>query len=87
MAPTRNNLPPFRITKLERAERGWTAHVSVDGDTINVDCRYGSWQAQLRVRPGAREFVRRDLHPAVAAALQAKVRPLEKREAKGEVTA
>lgn len=37
----------MRITKLTRHEAGyWSANVSVDGETIAVDDRFGSWQTR-----------------------------------------
>jgi hypothetical protein len=71
------------ITKLARSPEGfWRARVSSNGTTIDVDMRYGSWQATVRPFPRSRSLVRRDVLPFVAAALQAKVRPVEKREAR-----
>jgi hypothetical protein len=76
---------PFTITLLRRhPEHGyWTAHVT-NGHTIEVDKRFGSWQAVVRDRPGSRKVHREFVLPHVAAALQAKVRVLEKRERNGE---
>lgn len=70
------------ITKLERAPEGfWRARVTgADGVAVPVDRRYGAWFAEVRKAPRSRTMVRRDVLPHVAAALQAKVRPIEKRE-------
>lgn len=51
-----------------------------NGVTIEVDRRFGSWQAVVRTAPGSHSFVRRDVLPEVAKALQARVRPLEHAE-------
>lgn len=69
------------ITKLRRDADGfWRARVTgADGNTYDVDRRFGSWQADVRPYPHARSTVRRDVLAWVAAALQAKVRPLERR--------
>lgn len=66
---------PFTITKVERAPEGyWTAHVTAQGGKpIAVDTRYGAWQARVGEQ-------RREVMPAVARALQERVRPLEKAE-------
>ena len=76
------NRRPFTITKLERHPEGyWTARVTCGGSTVEADDRYGSWQANVRIRPGARTFVRRFVLPHVAAELQRKVKAAERREA------
>lgn len=69
------------ITKLHFCEHGyWKARVTgADGVTVEVDRRYGVWHAEVRVSPRSRRMVRRDVLPHVAAALQAKVKPLEKK--------
>lgn len=70
----------IRVTKLARHQAGptgrpyWTARLTENGTTIEVDCYWGSWQ----VLDGAR---RRECLPRHAAALQERVRPLEKAEA------
>lgn len=67
--------PDIRITCLRRdAARGhWTARVTgPDGQTVDVDCQHGSWQTT--------NGTRRDVLPPVAAALQERVRPLERGE-------
>lgn len=73
-------LEGLRITKLERDPTGsyWTARATLGGETVCVDCRWGSWQIVERVR--GREVARRDCVPALAAALQDRLRPLERRE-------
>lgn len=73
---------PFTITCVRRdPDHGfWRARVTIDGRTLDVDRRHGSWQANRRVRTGARTFTRCDVLPAVAAALQLRVRPLERAE-------
>lgn len=72
----------IRVTKLERdpAAGFWRARVSVNGRTVRVDRRWGSWQAEVRTAAGARTFVRRDVLAPVAAELQRRVRPIEARE-------
>jgi len=80
MASTNSpDLPSFTITKLNRDAGFWAARVSVNGDTIDVDTRYGSWQAVLRDGPHKRTFHRTEVPPALAAKLQEKVRPADKR--------
>jgi hypothetical protein len=71
------------ITKLRRCEAGyWTARVTgADGVTVDVDKQFGVWHAEVREQPHSRKKVRRDVLPHVAAALQAKVKPLEKKGA------
>lgn len=70
------------VTKLERAPEGfWRARVTVNGgETVDVDRRWGSWQAERRAQARSRTFTRHDLLPDVARALQDRVRPLEKQE-------
>ncbi len=72
-----------RITDLHQDDEGfWTARVTVDGSTLAVAPRFGSWRV-LTTGPGWRECP-----PAVAERLQAKVRPLErKRRREQEVQA
>ena len=79
MTRGRAQLPQFRITCLTNDEGFWQARVTVAGDTIHVDRRYGSWHAILRDGPRRRSFHRADVHPALAAELQRRVRPLEKK--------
>jgi len=78
---------PFTITNLHRhpVHGFWMARVT-NGHTIEVDRRYGSWQAAVRDRPGARSKHREFVLPDVAAALQARVRVLEKRERDGQLS-
>lgn len=71
---------PFTITKVERIDGAWTARVTCDGATVHVDRRYGSWQAEVRVKPKARSFRRTFVLPHVAAELQRKVKAAERRE-------
>ncbi len=73
----------FTITCLQRDPDGgfWRARVT-NGVTIEVDRRFGSWQANVRSAPGARSFERRDVLPDVARALQEKVRPMDRAVAK-----
>jgi hypothetical protein len=68
----------LRITVLRRDDaRGfWTAHLTLAGLVIPVERIHGSWQTKANV-----EGIRQDVLPAVAAALQARVNRLEKREA------
>jgi len=71
------------ITKLRResGEEFWRANVTgPDGVTVAVDRQFGSWQGEVRTAKRSREFERRDVLAYVAAALQAKVRPIERRE-------
>ena len=67
----------MRVTKLRRDpdDRHWTARVSVDGVTVAIDRRYGSWRV-----PGADGDAWRECRPAVAAELQERVRRLERRQ-------
>lgn len=71
---------PFTITQLRRdaVDGFWRARVTLGGHAVDVDRAAGSWLANVRRAPGARTFDRRDVLPDVAAALQAKVRPLER---------
>ena len=70
----------LRITKLERdpAHGFWRARATAGGRTVEVDCRYGSWQVVERHRGS--EVGRRFATPALAEALSARVRPLERRD-------
>jgi hypothetical protein len=70
------------ITKLERAPEGyWRARVTgSDGVTVDVDRRWGSWQAEVRAASRVQRFVRKDVEPWAAERLQDRVRPLERRE-------
>lgn len=72
---------PFTITMVRRdPEHGfWRARVT-NGVTVDVDRRDGSWKAEVRTESGSRTFVRREVMPHVAAALQDRVRPLERAE-------
>jgi hypothetical protein len=72
----------FTITCVRRdPEHGfWRARVT-NGTTVDVDRRYGAWQGEIRAAPGSRSFVRREVMPDVAKALQDRVRPLERAEA------
>ena len=74
----------FQIRDLERVNPPngrpyWTARVVVGKSSIDVDTRWGSWIATVAGH-------RCDIAPHVAAALQAKVRPLEKKEARNAAT-
>lgn len=71
----------FTITCVRRdPEHGfWRARVT-NGATYDVDRRYGSWQAEVRAAPRSHTFVRRDVMPAVARALQDRVRAAERAE-------
>ena len=75
------NSRDLTITKLERAPEGyWRARVTgPDGVTVDVDRRDGAWFAEVRAAPRSQTMVRRDVLPHIAAALQAKVRPLERK--------
>lgn len=74
---TSPSIPSVTVTKLDDTDGYWSARVSVNGDTLSVDRRYGSWQAVIRDGPRTRTFHRRDVHPQLAALLQQKVRPRE----------
>jgi hypothetical protein len=70
----------LRITCVRRVEgdaaKGyWTARVTVGGRTYDVDRRSGSWRRDHPTREGWRI----DLPADIAAELQRKVRPLERR--------
>lgn len=66
----------MRITKLERVPEGhWRARVTVDGTTVAVDNRFGSW----RITPPGEGGSYRELLPTLAARLQQKVCPLERK--------
>lgn len=72
----------FQIRDLERVRPSsglayWKARVVVGKTWIAVNTIHGSWQADLS-HLGAP--IRCDVQPHVAAALQEKVRPLERRE-------
>lgn len=68
---------PFTITCVRRNGGGfWTARVTADGQTLDVDRAPGSW----RVTPTEPGATWRELLPRVALALQKRVRPLETRE-------
>lgn len=56
----------MRITKLRKEGDYWRARASADGRTIEVDNRYGSWQAVVGQE-------RREVMPQVAAVLQGKL--------------
>lgn len=82
MAATVPETGGLRVTQLRRDPTGgyWTARVSLDGTTIDVDRCDGSWMASVRRAPGHRTFVRREVLPFVAAVLQDRVRRLERQE-------
>lgn len=73
----------LRITKLRKCSHGgktwWAANVSLDGTTLAVTNRYGSWQTD-EDKCG----LLRDVLPAVAQELQAKVKTEERRETRSE---
>lgn len=75
-----NDRRPFTITCVRRdpCHGHWTAHVTINGHVSHVDRRYGSWHL-------TRGTTRADLRPEIAAALQARVRPLEKAERRDTV--
>lgn len=72
---------PFTITLVHRdPEHGfWCARVT-NGQGYDVDRSAGSWLADRRTRVGSRTFTRCEVLPHVAAALQQRVRPLERAE-------
>lgn len=61
--------------RIKRADEGhWTARLCLgDRQAVDIDRRYGSWQATVGQ-------ARRDVLPAIAAAVQEKVRREERRE-------
>lgn len=73
------SLPRFTITQLNSDPGYWQARVSINGDSVGVDRKHGSWQAIVRDGPRLRSFHRTEVHPQLAAKLQEKVRPLEKK--------
>lgn len=77
-----NGRRALTITSVRRDPDGgfWRARVTIDGHTLDVDRRYGSWQGLRRRAPRSREWVRCEVLADVAAALQARVRPLERAE-------
>lgn len=70
----------FTITRMRVAEFGeFEAYVSIaDGPTVRVDRRYGSWQADVRPFPGARQTIRKGVAVAIARALQERARSMER---------
>lgn len=70
----------LRITKLTRHDDGdklspyYTANVTLNGLTIAVTSIFGSWMTEP-TRHGTIEM--KDIHPAVAAELQKKVKRIE----------
>lgn len=69
----------YTITKLERSPEGyWQANLTMDGITVQVDRRPGCW----RITPRAGELGETHLRFEFASALQARVRPIEKKEEK-----
>lgn len=71
----------LKVTKLERDGDGvLRAHVSLNGTTVEVDRRYGSWRATAQLRPRVERWqFPRDVPTAVAAALQAHLPATERR--------
>lgn len=68
----------FTITQVRRSEDGhWLANVTPasGAEGIEVNRQFGSWQV-----PVNGDGRRRDVLPHIAAALQERVRPLERRE-------
>lgn len=80
MRDDRKSLPQFRITRLRNSAGYWQARVTVDGQGRDVDRKFGSWQMLVRTAPGV--YKRTFIPTALAVALQAKVRPLERKAAK-----
>ena len=62
---------PFTITNLRQTDGYWQARVTAGGAGFDVDRKHGSWQLVIGKH-------RHDVKPDVAAALQAKVVPLER---------
>jgi flavin-dependent dehydrogenase len=74
----------LRITKVQHDERGfWTANVTVEGATVRVDNRLGSWThtSDPKADPGSRKVHRREVLPWIAKRLADRVR----RALRGEV--
>lgn len=71
MTPSLPRPDGLTITKLSNEDGYWTARVTLNGQTVDVDRRYGSWHA-FKVNRETR--TRHDVMPAVAAALQERVR-------------
>lgn len=69
-------LPRFTVTQLEDSEGFWRARVSVNGDSIEVDRKHGSW----RVTPAEGEVIAQGVPYALAVKLQEKVRPRERQQ-------
>lgn len=58
------------ITKFQKVgERQFTARVSLEGVTVDVEYMDGSWKQVVRKAPRSREMVRREVPVGVAAAL------------------
>ena len=72
----------IRVTKVERDGAGhWRANASVNGSTRTFHNRYGTWQTdRRRSDEWPPVVIRREALPAIARALQAKVRRLERRQ-------
>jgi hypothetical protein len=69
----------LRVTQLRQDDDGvWHARVHLAGLHVDVDRRFGSWQA---VFPDSRGggMIRRDVKPATAAALQARLPASERK--------
>jgi hypothetical protein len=71
----------LRVALLRRVDGAWSANVSTDGRTRTFHRRFGSWQTdRKRTDDWPPRVVRRFASPRVAAALQARVATLERRE-------
>ena len=64
----------FTISDLADDAGYWTANVTVNGRTVQVHRRYGSWQSDV----GEAGQGTRDVGPLLAEALQARVLPVER---------
>lgn len=76
--------PRLTITDLSHDAGYWTARVHRNGESVQVDLRYGSWQALVPVPVRSVDGegvvdVRRDVPRYVAEALAAYVRSVERR--------
>lgn len=64
----------INITNLARVDGYWTAQLTGNGQTIDIDTRSGSWLTAPDEANRTREVL-----PHVAAALQERVRKLERK--------
>jgi hypothetical protein len=63
------------ITKLERDDKGfWKCNITADGVTVQAHCKFGSWLID------GEDGLMKEVMPDIAAKIQEKVRPIEKKE-------